>query len=600
MHYALMRRNILATVALVASVSATAQDVEAQEPNPALSLNQYEHPMSGDAFFGVPAPWVGGHVVPRAMLTFDYAKDPLVLVDENDVVQSSPVSSQIFLHFGASFALWSRLMLSVDMPVAVSQSSAGDDAFLTGSNGAAPGDLRFGLRGNLFGEYYDPFQIGIGAYLYTPTGNDEEFTGEGAVYGQPHVVFGGRTDFLVYSAKAGALVKGSDNPNTFTFGLGVGALLLDEKLTIGPEIYGQVAFEDKPFLNQIQREGAVNAELIIGAQYYFADMFVIGAGAGPGLANGVGTPQVRGLVRFAYDPRPEREKPKQEEPDRDGDGIFDKDDACPDTPGVEDQDPAKNGCPPDRDGDGILDKDDACPDVKGQPNEDPEKHGCPPPNDRDGDGIVDGEDACPDTAGVKSDDPKKNGCPPDRDGDGIIDAEDACPDTPGVKNEDPKLNGCPADRDGDGFHDLEDACPDTPGEADSDPRKHGCPKTVIVTDKAILILQKIEFDFDKATIKSVSDALLDEVAATLKAHAEIERLEIQGHTDNKGGAFYNQRLSDLRAKAVLAAMVKRGVEASRMTAKGYGQKTPIATNSTDDGRAKNRRVEFKILKRTEK
>ncbi len=105
-------------------------------------------------------------------------------------------------------------------------------------------------------------------------------------------------------------------------------------------------------------------------------------------------------------------------------------------------DPKKNGCPADRDGDGIPDAVDACPDVAGVANDDPKKNGCPA--DKDGDGIPDSADACPDVPGVASDDPKKNGCPADRDGDGIPDDVDACPDKPGIASDDPKKNGCPA------------------------------------------------------------------------------------------------------------------------------------------------------------
>jgi outer membrane protein OmpA-like peptidoglycan-associated protein len=109
--------------------------------------------------------------------------------------------------------------------------------------------------------------------------------------------------------------------------------------------------------------------------------------------------------------------------------------------GVASDDPKKNGCPPDRDGDGIVDDKDACPDVKGVASDDPKKNGCPA--DRDEDGIADDVDACPDVKGVASDDPKRNGCPPDRDGDGILDDQDACPDVAGPPNADPKKNGCP-------------------------------------------------------------------------------------------------------------------------------------------------------------
>jgi outer membrane protein OmpA-like peptidoglycan-associated protein len=110
--------------------------------------------------------------------------------------------------------------------------------------------------------------------------------------------------------------------------------------------------------------------------------------------------------------------------------------------GVKTDDPKTNGCPPDRDGDGIYDDVDACPDVKGVKSDDPKKNGCPA--DRDGDGIPDDVDACPDVKGVASARPEFNGCPPDKDGDGIKNEDDACPDAPGPKNADPKKNGCPA------------------------------------------------------------------------------------------------------------------------------------------------------------
>jgi outer membrane protein OmpA-like peptidoglycan-associated protein len=582
------------------SNTASAQDA------PSLNLNQYQHPVAGDAFFSVPAPWVGGwtlsetQIVPRAMVTFDYAKDPLVIVDADDNVVATPVSSQAYLHFGASLSLWTRLQVGLDFPLAVAQS--GDDAIsvLATPSGAAAGDLRISLRGRLFGDYYDPFQIGVGAYLFVPTGPEGGYTGEGGVYGQPHVLLGGRVPYFVWNASAGAVVRGTDNPHTFNYSAGAAVLLLDETLQIGPEIFGAVALSDDPLVEGvIDRKGTTNAEVLGGAKYRFLDMFVVGAAAGPGISNGVGTPQYRVLATLAFDPLPAREKPKPQPADRDGDRIFDKDDACPEVPGVADPDPKKNGCPPDRDGDGIIDAEDACIDVPGIRSADPQKNGCPPPGDKDGDGILDPEDACPEVKGVPDADPKKNGCPPDRDGDGVLDADDACIDVPGVPNTDPKKNGCPLDTDGDGIFDKDDACKDTPGVPDPDPKKHGCPK-VVVTDKEIKILEKIEFEFDKANILPVSDPILDAVASTLKDNPDIELVEVQGHTDNKGGPFYNQKLSELRARAVRDALIKRGIDGKRLKSKGYGQSKPIAPNSTEEGRAENRRVQFQILKRAGK
>ncbi len=598
-----MRYSLLGLASSLIAMATVTPGLAQETESPGMALNQYQHPVAGDAFLSVPAPWVGGHLVPRGMLTFDYGNDPLILVDENDETVATIVSSQTYLHIGASLPLWDRLMIAVDFPLAVSQT--GDNpalgaAVLSSPDGAEPGDLRIGLRGRIFGDYRDALQIGVGAYLFVPSGPANSFTGEGSAYGQPHLLLGGRLPYFVWSATAGSVIRGSDNPHTFNYGAAVGVSLVDDRLLVGPEIFGSVDLADKELLYDdlpIERRSSTNAEWLMGAQFRIVSGLVAGAGAGSGLTRGVGTPAFRILGRLAWSPEPEEEQqaapPKPG--DRDGDGIVDEDDACPDTRGVGSDDPKKHGCPPDRDGDGIVDDLDACPDTPGQPSDDPDQHGCPPPGDRDGDGIVDDLDACPDTAGTADVDPQKNGCP-DSDGDGIIDKNDACPNTKGVASADPARNGCPADTDGDGIFDPVDACPKLPGMANADPKKNGCPR-VIVTDKQVLILQKVEFDFDRATIKPVSNPLLDDVAATLKAHQELLVLEVQGHTDNKGGKFYNQALSGKRADAVRRALIKRGVAAGRLRSKGYGQAKPVASNDTEEGRATNRRVQFEIVKR---
>ena len=258
--------------------------------------------------------------------------------------------------------------------------------------------------------------------------------------------------------------------------------------------------------------------------------------------------------------------------------------------------------PKDDDLDTIINEQDACPTVAGLPNADPIKHGCPAPKDQDADGIVDELDACPTVAGVANADPKLNGCPlpKDRDNDGIVDDVDACPEIPGVASEDPKLNGCPPDTDGDGFRDDQDACPQEKGVDDPDPTKRGCPKLVRVTENEIIILEQVQFDTGKATIKAVSDALLDGVAAVMKEHPEILKIEVQGHTDSTGSKQINTKLSDDRAKSVRDALVKRGVEANRFLAKGYGPAVPIGDNKTPEGKQKNRRVQFIVLEKAAK
>jgi outer membrane protein OmpA-like peptidoglycan-associated protein len=282
--------------------------------------------------------------------------------------------------------------------------------------------------------------------------------------------------------------------------------------------------------------------------------------------------------------------------DRDGDCIPDTEDACPTTAGVHTDDPKTNGCPApaaDRDKDGVPDSEDACPDVAGVKTDDPKTNGCP--SDRDKDGIIDSEDACPDTAGVKTDDPKTNGCPPpaDKDKDGVADPVDACPDVPGVATQDPKTNGCPADTDGDGIVDAEDACPNDAGPKDPDPKKNGCP-IARVEGGQVKISSQIKFKTGSAVILKESQPIIDAVAAIMKAHPEITHVLVEGHTDNKGSAAGNKTLSKKRAASVLAALVAVGIEKGRLTSDGFGQERPIDSNSTDEGRANNRRVEFHI------
>jgi outer membrane protein OmpA-like peptidoglycan-associated protein len=421
------------------------------------------------------------------------------------------------------------------------------------------------------------------------------YAGDGAVRALPQLVFGGVTPWFVWSAAAGPELRaavmsgGVMHGPSFRWSAGMGFLPGDGKFQIGPEAHGAVALVATSKDN-------LDADIFAGARYRFGRSFVTGFGAGVGLTHGPGTGDFRAVLSFAYTPDEPAERAVA---DRDGDRIPDALDACPDEPGPESLSPSANGCPvvADRDGDKIPDAVDACPDVPGLADVVPKLNGCPP--DRDNDEIPDALDACPDEIGVPDPDPKRNGCPPvaDRDGDKIPDAVDACPDVAGQPNANPKLNGCPGDRDGDGIYDDKDACPEEKGPPDPDPAKNGCPKDVRVTEGQIVILQQVEFDTGKATIRAVSNGLLDAVANVLKEHAEILRVEVGGHTDNRGPNEANTALSQARAEAVVTALAKRGVDRGRLRAKGYGPTRPIMSNITTLGRQKNRRVEFQILER---
>jgi outer membrane protein OmpA-like peptidoglycan-associated protein len=214
--------------------------------------------------------------------------------------------------------------------------------------------------------------------------------------------------------------------------------------------------------------------------------------------------------------------------------------------------------------------------------------------DTDGDGILDSKDQCvidPEDKDQYLDD---DGCPdPDNDLDTIVDVNDKCPNEPEDPDGYEDTDGCPdPDNDKDTVVDLEDQCPNEPGPPGGD--KPGCPKKpalVIVTDKEIKITQQIHFEFDKDKIRPESFPILDAVVEVLNQNPKM-RIEIQGHTDNKGGAAYNKGLSDRRATSVKKYLLSKGIDSGRLQSKGYGMEQPIAPNTTDQNRALNRRVQF--------
>ena len=262
-------------------------------------------------------------------------------------------------------------------------------------------------------------------------------------------------------------------------------------------------------------------------------------------------------------------------PDRDLDGITDAEDNCPDDKGLAEF----KGCP-DTDGDKIIDKEDDCPTEFGFV----EFKGCP---DRDGDKTPDKLDACPDIAGPI----EYKGCP-DKDGDTVLDKDDNCPEVIGaVANK-----GCPwPDTDKDGVDDRSDECPTIPGLKEL----KGCPPAPVLKVEEQKILEKafasLEFASGKDIIKTTSFASLNELAGLMKLHANDWILDLAGHTDNQGTEIKNMVLSEKRTKAVKKYLVKKGVNAALINTKWYGQTVPIADNTTNEGRQKNRRVEMKVI-----
>lgn len=183
----------------------------------------------------------------------------------------------------------------------------------------------------------------------------------------------------------------------------------------------------------------------------------------------------------------------------------------------------------------------------------------------------------------------------DSDGDGVADDKDRCPGTPrGVAVD---MLGCPLDSDKDGVPDYKDRCPNTPRGTRVDAK--GCPlhepTLGKVTTAGTYVFKDIQFESNKANLKASSFPTLNKIAEALKAQPDL-KVEIQGHTDNRGKRDYNVGLSQRRAETVKAYLVSRGVDSERLVPRGYGPNRPVAPNSTAQGRANNRRVEFKPIR----
>lgn len=207
------------------------------------------------------------------------------------------------------------------------------------------------------------------------------------------------------------------------------------------------------------------------------------------------------------------------------------------------------------------------------------------PIDSDGDGVEDDRDRCPNTpAGTPVD---ENGCAldGDRDGDGVKDSMDRCPNTPAGAAVD--SNGCALDSDGDGVPDYRDRCANTPAGVSVD--RNGCP----IKDEVVLTIDRLGFGFDSYNLDGESRRALDRAVSVIKSHSEV-KMDIVGHTDSTGPEAYNQTLSEKRANAAREYLVSKGVDGDQLRAVGRGESNPVADNDTDDGRARNRRVELVV------
>ena len=380
-----------------------------------------------------------------------------------------------------------------------------------------------------------------------------------------------------------------------TYGIGASLAIVKQRFDVLGEFYGYADVTGNAKAFPIEGLGAI--------KLYLAKKSFLVAGAGGGIygisdsGKQTGGPLWRAFLGFIFEPNIG---------DRDGDGIKDDVDKCPDDPEDLDDFEDEDGCPdPDNDRDGILDVDDKCPNEPETKNGFEDEDGCPDnvELDRDGDGIPDNLDKCPDDPEDRDNFEDEDGCPdPDNDKDGILDVDDLCPNDPEDKDGFEDQDGCPdPDNDKDRILDKDDKCPNDPEVYNGFEDEDGCPDKgrVIVRRGKLEILDKIYFETDKAIIKPISFPILDAIAATLKGNPEILELEVQGHADERGDDDYNMKLTEARSQSVRTYLTEKGIEAGRLQAHGYGETRPVCNQHNEDCWSQNRRVEFVILKRAD-
>jgi len=546
----------------------------------------------------------GTAVVPlgqyRVGLDVDYGLRPLVLVDQSPgIFQSGSTGPDhnVIEHalsgtLLASAGLSHGLEAGLAVPVTLFQTGEGAPGVAKPS-AFGVGNPQLGLKARLL----SAGGVGLGAAVLAsiPVGtgtltHDEGFAAGGRVFADLRrgafgvglgVGFRYHADRIFYDSTLGSELDFAAAA-TYRLAMRTSALV---------EVAGNTAAKS-PFENKRRSP----LEAMAGLRQRIGRLWLMAA-AGPGLVEGIGTPIFRAVGSLAWASHP---------PDADEDGISDDDDRCPEVPEDRDGFEDGDGCPdPDNDGDGLLDPDDKCPSDAEDKDGFEDTDGCPDP-DNDKDGVLDPQDKCPDKAETKNGFEDEDGCPDevpapsDRDGDGILDDDDECPEEAEDKDGFEDDDGCPdLDNDKDGIPDAQDKCPLQPETINGIEDDDGCPDSgppsqVRLGTHEIETLQPVFFDTDRARVRHAFYNLLGQVALLLKAHPEIGRCGVEGHTDDTGPPDWNQKLSVMRANSVIEFLAGKGVDRKRLVPIGHGESLPWASNKTEEGRAQNRRVLFHI------
>jgi OOP family OmpA-OmpF porin len=504
-------------------------------------LDRFRAVERADDGFGVRRLGEIGHLRIGIFGTGDFARDPLIVGFDSPSGNSSLRSVVERMTMGKAdltLSLWDRLVLlgGIDGSLGMQGTKPPPFGDVRPADGSGLGDASLGARLRFVGSSKSVFSLGMQGVLILPLpGEDRAYRGEDGVAGRAELIADVRAPYFHGALNAGALLRPAVQIGSASLGndallaLALG-LPLHPSFEILFELLSSLGFQDfgAPSTTHIEWLGGVKANL---------DTVYLGAAAGTGLSNALGTPEFRvvwqlGMLSLGRRPAPPpaaSAAPQPEaEPDADGDGIPDRRDDCTIQP---------------EDIDGFRDGD-----------------GCPDP-DNDGDGVPDDRDPCMDEPEDVDGFEDESGCPdPDNDQDGVLDAADACPLEPGV----PEERGCKA-------------------------------RAQLSATGEIAIDSQIQFESGKDVILGESHDLLDAIRKILDRHPEIALLRIEGHTDSRGNDRKNLRLSQARARAVALWLVQRGIVGSRVMAYGCGEKHPLSDNSSELGRRMNRRVAFQVV-----
>ncbi len=537
-------------------------------------LDRYLAPPTTEDGLALQLPTTLGDLRYSVGLVLDYAHAPLVLSSpDRGASAGAIVENRLLGHIVGALGITDRIEFHLRLPIVMVQT--GSDPQIGGVMFHAPevaglGDGAIGGSVRIIGERDEGFQLGLSAELVVPLATSTTLGGDLAVgaRGQALVAYAIRRVLTIGLNVGGAYRPEHDFGTAhigseLTFGLGVYVTAI-ERLVIAVEVFGATSFRDpSPF----QRTNTP-LEGLLGLRYTIEGVTISG-GVGAGFTTAPGVPDFRALLGVGYAPPiPEEATAAPEVGDRDGDGILDPDDGCPDEPEDIDQFEDQDGCPDvDNDRDGILDPDDGCP---------------LEPEDVD---TFEDTDGCPDV---------------DNDQDHILDADDGCPLEPEDVDQFQDQDGCPdVDNDADGFYDGVDVCPNDPETQNGYDDHDGCPDTVPEQAAVDAISLRILFPHDRWQPTTASRRVIRELAQFLTAHPEIVRVRLEGHADATGDPDHNQELSERRANRVRELLLGLGIDAARLETIGHGETRLDVLGEDEDSHAANRRVVFSIIERAD-